>query len=84
MSADQVKKMFKDQNVIGSIDKIDFKHGDLVTHNNQVAFKLDFKISYNLSVLIDRKGNRIIVSPEISEEPIRLENKFEKAAGLNI
>jgi hypothetical protein len=56
---DQVKAICKHQHGIGKIDKIDFEHGDIVTHNGQVAFKLDFKISYNLSLLLDRKGKLI-------------------------
>ena len=56
---DQVKAICKPQDFIEKIDKIDFKHGDIVTNNGQVAFKLDFKISYNLSLLLDRKGKLI-------------------------
>ena len=56
---DQVKTICKHQHGIEKIDKIDCTHGDIVTHNDQVAFKLDFKISYNLSLLLDRKGNFI-------------------------
>ena len=61
---DQVKTICKDQNGIESIDKIDFEHGEIVTHNDQVAFKLNFKISYDLSLLIDLLGNYIISFPE--------------------
>jgi uncharacterized protein YjbI with pentapeptide repeats len=56
---DQVKAICKHQHGIDKIDRIDCTHGDIVTHNDQVAFKLDFKISYNLSLLLDRKGNLI-------------------------
>ncbi len=53
---DQVKAICKHQHGIEKIDKIDFEHGDIVPHNDQVAFKLDYKISYKLSLLLDRKG----------------------------
>ena len=56
---DQVKAISKHQNFAETIDKIDFKNGDIVTHKGQVAFKLDFNISHNLSLLLDRKGNII-------------------------
>jgi hypothetical protein len=56
---DQVKAICKHQHGIEKIDQIDITHGDIVTHEDQVAFKLDFKISYNLSLLLDRKGNFI-------------------------
>ena len=59
---DQVKSLCKNQNGLEKIDKIDISQGDIVTHNGQIAFKLDFKISYNLSLILDRKGNLIYKS----------------------
>ena len=56
---EQVKAICKNHHGIEKIDNIDCTHGDIVTHKDQVAFKLDFKISYNLSLLLDRKGNFI-------------------------
>ncbi|MGD9079293.1 MAG: pentapeptide repeat-containing protein [Desulfobacterales bacterium] len=54
---DLVKSICKHKHGIEKIDKIDFENGDLVTHNDRVAFKLDFKISHKVSLFIDRKGN---------------------------
>ena len=59
LQLDQVKTLCKQQHALEKIDKIDITQGDIVTHNGQVAFKLDFKISYNLRLLLDRKGNLI-------------------------
>jgi uncharacterized protein YjbI with pentapeptide repeats len=56
---DQVKAICKNQLGIEKIDKVECTNGDIVTHKDQVAFKLDFKISYNLSLLVDRKGDFI-------------------------
>lgn len=58
---DQVKKLCGHHHFIEKIDKIDFQNGDIVTHDGEVAFKLDFKISYNLSLMIDRDGKLINV-----------------------
>lgn len=55
----QVKILCKHQHGLEKIDKIDILQGDIITHNGQIAFKLDLKISYNLSLLLDRKGNLI-------------------------
>lgn len=54
---DLVKAICKHKHGIENIDKIDFENGDIVTHNDRIAFKLDFKISHKFSLLIDRKGN---------------------------
>ena len=56
---DQVKAICKNQLGIEKVDKVECTNGDIVTHKDQVAFKLDFKISYNLSLLVDRKGDFI-------------------------
>jgi hypothetical protein len=58
---DQVKAICAHKHFIESIDKIDFKNGDIVAHDGEVAFKLDFNISYNLSLLLDREGKLINV-----------------------
>ena len=59
LQLDQVKTLCKHQDGLEKIDKIDITQGDIVTHNGQIAFKLNFKISYNLSSILDRKGNLI-------------------------
>ena len=61
---EQVQARCKQQPDIDKIAKVDFEQGDLVTHNDQVAFKLDYKISYKLCLLLDRKGNLIMDFPE--------------------
>ncbi len=66
---DQVRARCKQQPDIEKIAKVDFEQGDIVTHNDQIAFKLDYKISYKLSLLLDRKGNLIMDFPESLEKP---------------
>ena len=66
---EQVQARCKQQPDIDKIAKVDFEHGDIVTHNDQVAFKLDYKISYKLYLLLDRKGNLIMDFPESLDKP---------------
>jgi uncharacterized protein YjbI with pentapeptide repeats len=65
---DQVKAICAHKHFIESIDKIDFKNGDIVTHDGKVAFKLDFNITYNLSLLLDREGKLINVFHSIAKQ----------------
>ena len=65
---DQVKAICAHKHFIESIDKIDFKNGDIVAHDGEVAFKLDFNITYNLSLLLDRKGKLINVFRSIAKQ----------------
>ena len=65
---DQVKARCKQQPDLEKIAKVDFERGDIVTHNDQIAFKLDYRISYKYSLLLDRKGNLIMDFPESLEK----------------
>jgi uncharacterized protein YjbI with pentapeptide repeats len=65
---DQVKAICKHQHFIETIDKIDFKNGDIVTHGGQVVFKLDFNVTYNLSLFLDRNGNLINVHGSFAKQ----------------
>ena len=65
----QVKTICKKQHCIEMVENIDFKNGDIVANNDQVAFKLDFEICFVLPTLIDRKGNFISVLPASPEDP---------------
>jgi len=72
---DGIKAICKDQNGIDSIDEIQFEHGEIVSRNDKIAFKLNFKISYNWCVLIDQMGNYIISFTENKTKSIRPREK---------
>jgi hypothetical protein len=65
---DQLKAICKHQHDIEKIDKIEYEQGDIVAYNGQVACRLDFKIStsYNLSLLLDRKGKLTELSDRLN------------------
>ena len=76
---DQVKAICKDQYGIEMIEGIDLNHGDIVSHNDQVAYKLDFDIRFSMSVLIDNEGNCISTSLKSNDEPSTPEERIEEA-----
>jgi hypothetical protein len=43
-------------------DDIDYRQGDLIVHDDQVAYKLDFDVKMTLSVIFDRDGNYLSLS----------------------
>ena len=64
-------------------DEIDYKKGDLVVFNDQIAYKFDFHIKVPLSVVFGRDGNCLDISTSRFEnkEPqpdIPLENSVSK------
>jgi hypothetical protein len=56
---EQVRAVCKEQHGIETVENIDFEKRDIVNYKGKIAFKLDLKISFDLSILIDRKGNCI-------------------------
>lgn len=57
-----IEKVFKDKYHLEFQEDIEYKHGDIVVHNNQIAYKLNFDVRISLSVLFDRKGECLTVS----------------------
>lgn len=55
------------------------KGGRIVVHNNDVAFRLDYEINLNGSLLFDREGN-LLEDEEGNEQEQDLQNKDEAAA----
>ena len=38
-------------------DDVEYRQGDIIVHQNQVAYKLDFDVKMTLSIVFDRNGN---------------------------
>lgn len=57
-----IEKAFKDKYHLGFQEDIEYKNGDIVVHNNQIAYKLNFDVRISLSVLFDRKGECLTVT----------------------
>jgi hypothetical protein len=76
---DQVKAICKEQLGIEMIEAVDFKHGDIVSNNDQVAYRLDFDIRFSMSMLIDSEGNCISTSLKSNDEPSTPEERIEDA-----
>ena len=43
-------------------DEIDYKHGDLVVYDNEIAYKFDFEIRVPLSLIFNRQGDCLKIS----------------------
>jgi hypothetical protein len=56
-----IEKIFKNKYHLGFQEDIEYKNGDIVVHNNQIAYKLNFDVRISLSVLFDRKGECLTV-----------------------
>ncbi len=37
-------------------DEVDYKHGDITVHNNQIAYRFEFEVKVPISLICDRHG----------------------------
>lgn len=56
-----IENIFLTEHNLGIDEDIEYKKGDIISHNNQVAYKLEFTVKVNLSVLINRDGEYLSV-----------------------
>ncbi|KPA17852.1 hypothetical protein MHK_001917, partial [Candidatus Magnetomorum sp. HK-1] len=69
-----IESIFKDRHRLNIEDDVEYQEGDLIIHNDQVAYELKFQVKLNLSVLCGRDGEYIAVKssldiPEENESP---------------
>ncbi|MFZ5571272.1 MAG: hypothetical protein ACOZF0_12750 [Thermodesulfobacteriota bacterium] len=57
-----IEQLFREKYHLGLQDEIEYRKGDLVVHNEQIAYRLEFDVKVALSVLFDRKGECIEVT----------------------
>jgi len=56
-----IEEIFKKQHNLEIQEEVEYKNGDIVSHDSTVAYRLDFEVKVNLSILIDRQGNFLSV-----------------------
>jgi hypothetical protein len=56
-----IEDIFMKQHNLEIHEEVEYKKGDIISHDSTVAYRLDFEVRVNLSVLIDRQGNFLSV-----------------------
>jgi len=78
-----IGKVFMEKHKLDIDDDVEYKNGDIVVYNNQIAYKLDFDVKVNLSILLDREGSYISLSTDLDSGPVgengEEEGGFEEA-----
>ncbi len=57
-----IEQLFREKYHLGLQDEIEYRKGDMVVHNEQIAYRLEFEVKVALSVLFDRRGECIEVT----------------------
>ena len=61
---DAIEQMLLDRHGFTVQDDVDYKDGNLVVHNNEIAYKFDFEIKVPLSVIFNRNGECLDISTQ--------------------
>ena len=61
---DAIEQMLLDRHGFSVQDEVDYKNGNLVVHNNEIAYKFDFEIKVPLSVIFNRNGECLDISTQ--------------------
>ena len=57
-----IEDIFLKEHNLGIEEDIEYKSGDIIAVDNQIAYKLEFGVKVNLSVLLDRNGEYLAVN----------------------
>ncbi len=52
-----IEEIFQKEHNLGIEEDIEYKSGDIVALENQIAYKLEFEVKVKLSIVLDRNGN---------------------------
>lgn len=63
-----IEKVIMKEHNLGIEEDIEYKSGDIVAVDNQIAYKLSFEVKVNLSVLLDRNGDYLSVKIDNRKE----------------
>ncbi len=61
---DAIEQMLLDKHGFSVQDDVEYKDGNLVVHNNEIAYKFDFEIKVPLSVIFNRDGECLEMSTQ--------------------
>jgi hypothetical protein len=64
-----IEKIFEKRHRLRITDDVQYKDGDIIVHDNQIAYKLDFNIKVTLSLLFDRTGEYLSFKTSADLDP---------------
>ena len=75
-----IEETFKKEHKLGIEEDVEYKTGDIVVFDKQIAYKLEFEVKVILSVLLDRDGNYISIKSSGDPEDIQDEQDEDEEA----
>ena len=54
-----MEDIFQKEHKLAFGEDVEYRKGDIVVHDEQIAYRLEFDVKVNLSILLDRQGSFI-------------------------
>lgn len=61
---DMIERVLKERHQFELQDDIEYRSGDIVVYNNQIAYKINFGVNVTVSVLFDRNGECLAIDTD--------------------
>jgi len=74
---DTIEQMLLDKHNFAVQDDIEYKDGNLIVHNNEIAYKFEFEIKVPLSVIFNRNGECLSMSTARDDEDLENDEDLE-------
>lgn len=68
---DTIEKIVRDRHRLSIQDDVEYKDGDIIVHDNKVAYRLDFEVKMSISVVFDREGTCLSVLTSGGSDPLQ-------------
>ncbi len=68
-------------------EEVEYKNGDIVVHNDSIAYKFDFNIKVPLSIVFNRQGEFLEFStsnPEESDNDMESSDEIDKPGVVDV
>jgi len=81
-----IETIFREKHHLSIQDDVQYRQGDLVVHNDGIAYKLDFDVKVTLSILLDRTGNYLdfTTSGDVTQEAEASEGEIPPRENMHV
>jgi len=82
---DNIEEIFRREHKLSIDDDVEYKRGDIVVHNDQIAYQLEFQVNIRLSIILDRHGHYLSVSTnkDLEDLPDEIPDTMEADSETN-
>ena len=79
---DALEEIFEKDHRLKIGEDVKYRNGDIVIHNSQVAYRLEFDVNVTLSILVDRNGSCLSLESSADGDASVIDSMQERIAQI--